>query len=191
MQTTLASCVGAAKTLFDQAQASAMVEHDKMTDSLVKVTTAVGDYRKSMGPQNHERDALVTECEKLWQFSAKSYEKRASLNEEKAIITAEKAGVKSWSHTTKVLDDGSSIQVAFTMEMRSKEFAALETRATAIRTALNGEEGAIFTEITGKETVPTAPTPTIMEWPTEDDVQCAELQANWTTFTELRQRGQV
>ena len=137
MQTTLASCVGAASVKFDQAQASAMVEHDKMADSLVKVTTAVGDYQKSMGPQNHARDTLVTECEKLWQFSTESYEKRASLKQEKEIITAEKAGVKARSHTTKVLDDGSSVQVAFTTEMRSTEFAALETRHSAVRTALN------------------------------------------------------
>ena len=119
MQTVLSSCVGAASTLHDQAQASAMVEHDKMIGSLVNITTAVGDYRKSMGPQNHERDGLVADCEKLWQFSTESYGKRASLIEERAIITAEAAGVKSRSHTAKILDGGSSVQVAFASEMRS------------------------------------------------------------------------
>ena len=32
MQTTLSSCVGAASVSFDQAQACALVEYDKMTD---------------------------------------------------------------------------------------------------------------------------------------------------------------
>ena len=52
MQTTsctLSSCVGAASVSFDQAQASAVVEHDKMVDSLANVSRAVADYKKSMG----------------------------------------------------------------------------------------------------------------------------------------------
>ena len=98
--------------------------------------------------------------------------------------SAEKVGVKARSHTDKLLDDGSSVQIPFTTEMRSVEFAALETRNTAVRTALNKEKKAIFTETTGKETVPTTQSTTIMEWPEGDDVQCAQLQANWTTFTE-------
>ena len=143
MQTTLSSCVGAASVIFDQAQARAMVEHDKMSDSLVMVTTAVGTYRKSMGPQNHARDALVAECEKLWQFSIDSYTKRASLIEEKETIKAEKDGVKTRSHTVKPLDDGTTASVPFTTEMCNAEFAALEVRNTANRDALNKEKKAI------------------------------------------------
>ena len=140
MQTTLSSCVGAASVTFDQAQASAMVEHDKMSDSLVTITTAVSDYRKSMGPQNHARDALVAECENLWQFSTESYARRASLKEDKEIIQAEKVGVKARSHTDKLLGDGYSVQVPSTTEMRSAEFAALETRNTENGAALNKEK---------------------------------------------------
>ena len=51
-----------------------------------------------MGPQNHIRDALVAECERLWQFFTKSYVKRASLLDEKQQVDAEKAGVKSKTH---------------------------------------------------------------------------------------------
>ena len=163
MQTTLSSCVGAASVKFDQAHASAVIQHDKMTDSLVEITTAVGNYRNTMGPQNHERDALVLECEKLWQFSTTSYVKRASLTEEKEQIDAEKAGVKTKSHTIKLLDDGTTASVEFTTEMRNAEFAALEVRNTAVRVSYNKEKKSIYTEMTGKDTVPTAQSITIME----------------------------
>ena len=55
IQTALSSCVaiGAASVSFDQAQANAVVEHDKMVDSLANVSRAVAAYRKSMGPQIH------------------------------------------------------------------------------------------------------------------------------------------
>ena len=108
-----------------------------------------------MGPQNHKRDALVAECERLWQFSTKSYVKRASLLDEKQQVDAEKAGIKSKTHCNTLLDDGTSTRTEFTPEMRSAEFAALETRNTAIRTSYTREKKAIYTEMTGKDTVVT------------------------------------
>ena len=38
--------------------------------------------------------------------------------------------------------------------------------------------------MTGKDTVPTAQSTTIMEWPEGDDVQCSQLEANWNSFTK-------
>ena len=135
MQTTLSSCLGAAEVRYDRAQANAVLEHDKMVDSLANISRAVADYRKSMGPQNHKRDALVAECKKLRKFSAGSYVKRASLIEEKEQIRAEKAAVKAKTHYIKLFDDGTSGSVEYTPEMRNAEFAALETRNTAVRTS--------------------------------------------------------
>ena len=43
MQTTLSSCVGAASVKYDQAQASVVIEHDKMIDSLGDISTAVAN----------------------------------------------------------------------------------------------------------------------------------------------------
>ena len=53
MQTNLSSLVGAASVNYDKAQANAVVEPDKMVDSLAAVSQAVATYRKNMGPQNH------------------------------------------------------------------------------------------------------------------------------------------
>ena len=70
--------------------------------------------------------------------------------------------------------------------MRSAEFVALETRNTAIRTSYTREKKAIYTEMTGKDTVtiPTVQSTTIMEWPEGDDVWCAQLESNWISFTK-------
>ena len=46
MQTALSSCLGAAEVRCDRAQSNAVLEHDKMVDSLAKVSGAVAAYRK-------------------------------------------------------------------------------------------------------------------------------------------------
>ena len=107
-----------------------------------------------------------------------SYVKRASLLDEKRQVATEKAGVNAKTHCTKLLDDGTSKTVEFTPEMRNAEFAALETRTNAIRASYTREKKAIYTEMTGKDTVPTVQSTTIMEWPEDDDVQCSKLEAN-------------
>ena len=184
MQTILSRTVGAANVNYDKAQANAVAEHDKTIDSLATVSQAVTTYRKSMGPQNHARDALVAECDRLWQFSTASYVRRASLVDEKQEVEAEKAGVVSKTHCTTIQDDGTSVSSDFTPEMRNAEFAALETRFTSIRASYTREKTAIYSEITGKDSVPTTQSTTIMEWPEGDDVQCAQLEKNWINFTK-------
>ena len=113
----------------------------------------------------------------------KSYVKRASLLDEKQQVATKKAGVKPKTHCTKLLDDGTSKTVEFTPEMRNTKFAALETQNNAICTSYTREKKAIYTEMTGKDTVPTGQSTAIMEWPEDGDVQFSKLEAKSPGYT--------
>ena len=163
VMTILSSSVGAANVNYDAAQAFAVAEHDKTIDSLLDACQAVDTYRKSMGPQNHTRNAMVAECERVWRFSTRSYVTQASLIDEKSRLETEKASVTAKTHVTTLKDDDTRVNSEFTPEMRSAELAALETRFTSIRSRYTREKMGIYSEITGKDSVPTTQSTTIME----------------------------
>ena len=185
VMTHLGTCVGAINVTYDNAASHALARHDEMVARFMASSQAIQDFKNSMSPHNHTRDGKIAELERMWQFSTASFVTQAKLEVDKAKLETEKAFVENKTHVKTLQSDGVTyVDSEFTPSARNAELAALETRATSIRARLKREKTAIYTECTGKDTVPATQSTTIMEWPDPaEDVQCAQLEKNWILFT--------